>query len=543
MANEHEKMSADESGLYFGELDLDSTESSLEAKLQHQLSDLAFLEEEKEKIENPDHLGKVILDEVWNQFGNQIGLDLTSETLIQAYDKTHPKSYNKEIGNAILSDDKYKQANNAMKQRQADGTLIDTYTGKKLSATDKSNLDHVVSRKELYENARRKQANIDTKDLANKAENLAPTNETLNKSKKDKSNQEYVANRERMEENYKKRIDRTKKKIDASNKSEAEKRIERQKVDKNLQNRLDADDQLMLDADKKARQAINRDIACGVAKQTAKKAGIDALKMVAVSALFDLLKSVINGLIRFFREKQKTFQRFLEEMKGAINKFVSHISNLVSTGASSFIGTVVSEIFGPIVSMFKKLTSFIKQGASTLLEAIRYLADKENKNKPLSIKIAQVGKIVTAGLVAAGAIIGGEFFEKILLQIPVMAVEIPFLGSIANITGMFLASLLAGIVGAIIMNCLDRWIAKQQKNKNIASQITQKTEILKTQDDLIRIKGEKLTQTKVAAAQNIVSNHKQASEIVHSALTEIFSEDDDLSVENDALDRMLQTYL
>ena len=77
-----------------------------------------------EKIENPDHLGKVILDEVWNQFGNQIGLELTSETLIQAYDKTHPKSYNKEIGNAILSDDKYKQANNAMKQRQADGTLI-----------------------------------------------------------------------------------------------------------------------------------------------------------------------------------------------------------------------------------------------------------------------------------------------------------------------------------------------------------------------------------------------------------------------------------
>ena len=58
MANEHEKMSADESGLYFGELDLDATESSLEAKLQHQLSDLAFLEEEKEKIENPDHLGR-----------------------------------------------------------------------------------------------------------------------------------------------------------------------------------------------------------------------------------------------------------------------------------------------------------------------------------------------------------------------------------------------------------------------------------------------------------------------------------------------------
>lgn len=543
MENEPEKVSAAEDELYSGDFDLDSAESSLEAELEHRFSDLAFLEEEREKIENPDCLGKVILDEVWNQFGNQIGLDLTNETLIQAYDKAHPESYNKAIGDAIMRDDAYKQANKAMKQRQADGTLVDTYTGKNLSAADTPNLDHVVSRKELYENARRKQANIETKDLANKAENLAPTNESLNKSKKDKSNQEYVANRERLEENYKKTASSAHKKIDASDKSEAEKKIERQKVDKRLQDKLDADDQLMLDADKKARQAINRDIACGVAKQTAKKAGLDALKMVAVSALFDLLKSVINGLIRFFREKQKTFQGFLDEMKSAIKQFISHISNLVSTGASSFIGTIVSEIFGPIVSMFKKLASFIKQGVSTLLEAIRYLTDKENKNKPLSIKIAQVGKIVTAGLVAAGAIIGGEIFEKLLLQIPVMAVEIPFLGSIANITGMFLASLLSGIVGAIVMNRLDHWIARQQKSENMASQITQKTEILKTQDDLIRIKGEKLTQTKVTAAQNMANTHKQAAEIIDSALTEIFSEDDDMSVENDALDRMLQAYL
>lgn len=77
----------------------------------------------------------------------------------------------------------------------------------------------------------------------------------------------------------------------------------------------------MLEADKKARDAINKDIAIGVAKQTAKKAGKDALKAMAVAALFDLLKSIMNGLIRFFKEKHKSFALFLDNIKKSIKKF------------------------------------------------------------------------------------------------------------------------------------------------------------------------------------------------------------------------------
>ena len=115
---------------------------------------------------------------------------MTNETLIQAYNREHPEEYNKAIADAIMQDEKYKEANKAMKQQHQDGTLIDGYTGKTMEATDKPNLDHVVPRKELYDNVRRKQAGIDTKDLANKEENLVPTNESLNKSKKDKSNKQ-----------------------------------------------------------------------------------------------------------------------------------------------------------------------------------------------------------------------------------------------------------------------------------------------------------------------------------------------------------------
>ena len=508
------------------DLSIEDLEANLEAELEAQLSDLSFLEDEKEKIGNPDNLGKVILDEVWTQFGNQIGLDMTNETLIQAYNREHPEEYNKAIADAIMQDEKYKEANKAMKQQHQDGTLTDGYTGKTMEATDKPNLDHVVPRKELYDNVRRKQAGIDTKDLANKEENLVPTNESLNKSKKEKSNKQYVEEREQREATLKKKADAAHEKIEKSNKSEVEKRLEHEKVDKRLQDKLDADDKMMMDADAKARKAINKDIAVGVAKQTAKKAGKDALKAMAVSALFDLLKSIMNGLVRFFKEKHKTFKLFLAEMKESIKRFISHISSFVRTGASSVIGTVLSEIFGPVVSMFKKLASFIKQGVSSLVEAVHYLTAKENKDKPLSIKIAQVGKIVTAGLTAAGAIIGGELIEKALLQIPVMAVEIPLLGSLANITGMFLASLLCGVVGAIVINRIDQYIAKQQQNDNLDSQIDKKNEILHTQGKLIDVKARKLEDTKEQAALSMLERREQAKDIISEAMATIFREED-----------------
>lgn len=161
------------------------------------------------------------------------------------------------------------------------------------------------------------------------------------------------------------------------------------------------------------------------------------------------------------------------------------------------------------------------------METIHYLSAKENKDKPLNIKIAQVGKIVTAGLTAAGAIISGELIEKALLKIPVMAVEIPLLGSLANITGMFLASLLCGIVGAIIINRIDQYIAKQQRNDNLNNQIDKKNEILQTQDKLIDVKICKMANTKEQAARSMMERREQAKDMISDAMTTIFREEDD----------------
>lgn len=503
--------------------DLNELEEKLQNELEKELSDLEFLKEEKDKIGNPDALGKVVMDEVWRQFTNQVGLEVTNETLIQKYDREHPETY-EEVGKTVMQDSKYKDANKEMKEKQKAGNLKDEYTGKDLSQSDSANLDHVVARKKLYENKRRRQANIQTEDLANKDENLKPTNESLNKSKNAKSMEDYLSTKEERKKSLIEQNEKANKKIDESNISDLEKQKDKEKNNKRLQDKLDADEELMRKADKEARKAINKDIYKGVAKETAKKAGKDALKVMAIQALSSMLKEIINALVRFFKSTTKSFKTFLDEMKKAVKTFFSKISSFLKAGANSVVGTIVTEIFGPVVSMFKKLASFIKQGISSFIEAIQYLTNKENANKPFSIKVLEVGKIISAGIMAGGALVLGEVLEKLLMSVPFMAVEIPLFGTLANIFGIFFAAILCGVIGAIIMNILDKAIANKSRKLATDNQIIKGNEVLNTQHKIKIVNEAQLENDKANAQTNISGRHQEAGAIMKDSFGNIMED-------------------
>lgn len=526
------------------DFDFDEKERELEEELEKVFSDLEILKEDKEKIGNPDALGKVVLDEVWKQFGNQIGLDMTNETLIQGYNRTHPDEsleYNKKEGSKILQDKKYQDTRSEMVKKQEQGTLKDDYTGKDLKPGDKFDVEHVVKRKEIFENQRRKQAGLEAAELANKDENMKAVNDSLNRSIKEKSNKEYVEKREQREKDLIAQNERAKKKIDKSNVSEVEKKLAKEEADKRLQNKLDADDNLMMEADAVARKAINKDIAKGAINNTGKKAGKDALKAMAVQALFDLLKEIMNGMVRFLKSKAKSFKGFLEEMKQAIKNFVSKLTTFLRTGATTAVGTIVSEIFGPVVSLFTKLASLIKQGFRSLGDAIAYLTNKENRDKSFSVKVAEVGKIIVAGLTAMGAIFGGELIEKALIAgFPVLeTIKIPLLGSLANVMGLFFASMISGVVGAIILNLIDKAIAKQQRADNVYAQIEKGNDILNKQTELINLKERKLDKTKAEVQESMQERNRQADVILRQTAGEMKSSLDNIDKKKADINRLL----
>ncbi|MEK3701277.1 hypothetical protein NYE33_30220 [Paenibacillus sp. FSL R10-2199] len=507
------------------DFDFEEIEGFLSKQLEESFSDLELLEGDREKLSDPDSLGKIVLDEVWKQFGNQIGLDMTNETLIQKYDREHPEEY-KDIADSVMQDKRYKDANKAMKEQQQTGNLKDEYTGKDLKLGEKANLDHVVSRKELFDNQRRKQANLDVASLANKGENLKPTNESLNKSKGAKSNKEYTETRETREKSLVEQNEKANKKIDESNMSDADKRWQKEENNKRFNNKIAADDDLMMKADNGARKAINKDIRLDVAKEVGKKAGKDALKTMAISALFTLLKEIMNGLVRFFKGKSKSLNGFLSNMKESIRSFFSKIYSVLQTGASTLIGTIVSEIFGPIVSLFKKLSSFIKQGISSVVEAVNFLRDKKNKEKPLSVKVAQVGKIITVGLVGGSAIFLGEVFEKFLFTtVPGMQIEIPLIGTLANMIGLFLSSLVSGLVGAIVLNLIDKFISRKAKEEIDQQIIYKKNKLINLQQVQLFAAESYVAASKENVMSEISENHTLAKDIMQQSLTKIFAGD------------------
>lgn len=495
-------------------INYDELEELLEQQFTMEFSNLEKLELECKEISSPDKLGDVILDEIWDQFANQIGLDMTSDTLLKQYNDKHPNGYTKEEGAKIMKDKRYTDANNAMKEKQKSGNLKDEYTGKTLKLNENANLDHVVARKQIFENSWRKIADIDTADLANKKENLAATNESLNKSKGAKSNSDYIKNRELRENDLREQVKKANKKIDKMNISDAEKRNLKAENNKRLNDKLAADSKKMLKSEKTAKKAINKDIAKKASVRMANKAGKDAIKAMFVAALFGMLKEIMNALVRYFKAKQQSFDTFMEEMKKALHSFFGKIKDFIKVGVDSFVGSIVGEIIGAFNQKLQKFPNLIKQLFGSIRESISYLSNPENQTHSTAIKIAHISKIITSGLVAVGAMFLGEYFEQFLNKIPGMTFEIKLLGTIANILGMFFASLLTGILGAIIINRLDQFISKKLIEENQKQQANKKNELLRIQEVQIFVAEQNVAVKRNDIFIKMAKNHQKLRELL-----------------------------
>ncbi|MGC0298866.1 hypothetical protein [Streptococcus sp. CL6.22] len=495
-------------------LNYDELEELLEQQFTTEFSNLEKLELECKEINSPDKLGDAILDEIWNQFANQIGLDMTSDTLLKQYNDKHPNGYTKEEGTKILNDKRYTDANKAMKEKQKSNNLKDEYTGKTLKINEKANLDHVVPRKKIFDNNWRKIADIETADLANKKENFAATNESLNKSKGATSNSDYIKNREAREKKLRNQVQRANEKIDKKNISDSEKKNLKAENEKRLNDKLAADSEKMLKTEKRANNSINKHIAKKAPVKMVNKAGKDAIKAMLVAALFGMLKEIMNALVRYFKSKKQSFDTFLKEMKKSLHSFFGKIKDFINVGVDSFVGSIVGEIIGAFAEKLRKLPNLVKQLFGSIRESISYLSNPENESHSTAIKIAHVSKIITSALVGVGAMFLGEYFEQFLNKIPGMTFEIKLLGTIANILGMFLASLLTGILGAIIINGIDQFISRKLIEENQKKQANKKNELLRIQDVQIFVAEQNVAVKRNDIFSKMAKNHQKLRELL-----------------------------
>ena len=105
-----------------------------------------------------------------------------------------------------------------------------------------------------------------------------------------------------------------------------------------------------------------------------------------------------------------------------------------------------------------------------------------------------------------------------------MQIELPLIGSLANVIGMFLASLVSGLVGAIIINLLDKFIAKKQKSDAQAAVIEKGNKIIAKQHQIKIVREALLERDKENAQANISGRHQEAASIMKNAYRNIMED-------------------
>lgn len=540
------------------EVNLDDLEQRLQADLEEKFEDLNFLREECEHIDDPDHLGETVINVVWEQFMNQVAvtagedfikenggltLDVRAEAHIQTTENfakgkiaTHNTKINyqqryDEWQTNFVRDENGNVVTHTTRSGKEEATLVKGARkpfddGRPSGSAEKhTDIDHTISAAEIIRDtaANAHMTKEEQISFANSEANLNEMDSSLNRSKGDMSMTEWLdnpnANGQKPNEIF-----------DISDED-----------DKKMRQK-DAEAREEYEAQKK--EAEKRSVEAGKQSQKEEfyRIGKKALRTAFMALLATLLKEIIGKLVLWLKSADKSLNTLVEYIKLAIKSFINKLKNLFVNITDSVLTTIASSIIGPVVGTIKKTITLLKQGWKSLKEAVQFLRKPENRGKPLSYLLPQVGIIVVTGLSGVGSIILSEFIEKALMGIPFLAIDIPLLGSPANLIGLLMGAIVCGIIGAISINLINKYIAKQQKNDNLDAQIDKKNEILAVQDKLLGVKGEKLDTTQQEAIQNITDRHKVAGvqlvEILESVLDPAVSEAQDLC--NEELDRMLQ---
>ena len=541
----------------------DELENKLDSQLEEQMADLEDLEKDREKIGNPDTIGEIVMNVVWEQFINQVGVvageDFIRENrglTLDLRDSAHiqeTKNFVKgkiAIHNHISREqleynyDRYKNkphgefrreyvnpGMNATLKRAGSlynegvETVTDIYTGRQIPTKTKlgdgsnnpkaAQREHVKSSSECYKNPSLQMSNSDENlaGIINDPENLQGyTTAERNNRKSDNSANE-------MEERDKNK-----------HWNKADKR-----ADEFIKNKEKEGEDRLKDEGRKTQ------------KEEALRIGGKALRSVIMGLLASLVKDIIRKLISWFRTGNRKLNSFIDSVKEAIKSFFTNIKKHLKNAANTLATTIATAVIGPVVGMIKKAWIFLNQGYKSVKQAIDFLKNPSNKNMPLSIKMMEVGKIVIAGLTAGGAIILSEVIEKGLMTVPGFAFEIPFLGSLANLIGMFLGSIVSGLVGALALNMIDRLISIQLEKENDKQRIEKKNEIIKTQEQLIIVTENQAFNKKVQVGANIIQRHTDARKYLYDVKSSIKQQVDESNMlhnstlkTNEEIDNLLE---
>ncbi|WP_418532469.1 cation diffusion facilitator family transporter [Phascolarctobacterium succinatutens] len=525
MANQNKELQLSEENFDFDEL-----EKALEQELDAKTLDLELATKDREKIGNPESLAETVGNVVWEQFINQIGrgageefikqnkgleLDLSNDAHIQTTEKFAKgifPSHNKEIYEKRYKDwqaNFQEDENHNIKMHSTRMGIEEATLAKgarkpfdkdrpKGSSERKTQMDHTVSAAEIIRDPAAN-AHLTREEqiaFANSEANLNEMPSSWNQSKGDKSMTDWL-------DNPNSKGQKPTETLDGLSDEKAQELREKNTVARTEYDRVKAKGEM-------------RSVIDGRISQIKEGA-----KAVLFGLLASLLKNIMVKLLIWFKTGKRKLKEFLISIKNAIKEFFYNLRHnfkeTLKTSSETFITTIVTEVSDKI----KKFWLFLKQGFKSLKEAVDYIMAPENKNKPFDILVLEVGKILVAGLSVAGAIALNEVIENALLSVPFFALQIPLLGTVASIISTFFSAIVMGIIGALAIRLIDKFIANKQKELANKKIIEAGNHVLNVQSKQIELAKQRAAYAKEKARTTINNRHTKAAEFMKETITDV----------------------
>ena len=368
--------------LDYENFDFDAMEEVLNQEVGDLVADLELLNDEREKIDNPEELGKVvqnvIMEQVQNQLAATVGeefikenhgntLDLRNSAHIQTaenFAEGKIATHNTEIDYQQRYDD---WQSNFVKDENGNVVTHQTRSGKEEatlvkgarkpfdegrptgSVENHTDMDHTVSAAEIIRDpaANAHMTKEEQIAFANSDANLNEMDSSLNRSKGDKSMTEWLdnpnANGQKPDEIF-----------DISAEDDAKMRQKDAEAREEYEKQKKEAEQKSIEAGKKSR------------KEEAFRIGGKALRAVLMQLLAELVREIIAKLVKWFKSGQRKLKTLLDALKEAIHKFVGELKAKVINAGKTSVMTIVSTIVGPVFSTLTKVWTMLKQSWQSL---------------------------------------------------------------------------------------------------------------------------------------------------------------------------------
>lgn len=506
---------------------------SIEERLAKELSQKKFLEDEGLKIASPEALGGTIMNVVWEQFMIQ----LASTTGMEYKDANGNLLYNISSEDLYLTPEDFEQG--ILPSRNPKLEVIEkryeTYaqsfardeSGQVVHKIDRTGTEQKVLVKDArapFDKGRPSGSKTVHKDHTISAAEILRDPEI--NAFVDREAQIAFANSEVNLIDLDSAANESKGDLPMSAWLETERRVPGSDRPLKPDERFNIDKEACLENDQQARAKKDELVEQGkqeldhaadmVRKAEIKKVAGTALKAAFIRLLAELIKEITRGFIMWLRLAKHTIDTLIEYIKQAILSFIKKLKNQIMNATQSVLTAIATAIIGPIVGMIMKIWTMLKTGWKSVKEAIKYVNSAREMNTPYAEIVVKTGEIVITGLCGIGAIVLGEAISAALSSIPGFAFEIPSVGSFASIMGIFAGATVSGIIGAIVINRIEKLYEEQQRAANREKRLDNNSRILSAQNEILGTQIAQAEQTDMARRETLAQNEEEAEKLLQS---------------------------